>query len=265
MKIDSERVSVSIIDESLKDEVLRAEPGPGVNLEIALFCLPEILDHPDCGRYRDAVARIFSRPNFRGSLHGPFFEMAYHSRDPEVVKVVERRMRQSIGIAGDVGALFLVAHSTYNPLERRPGYEEKWLDRSRAFWERMVREAESRKVTIVLENIFDDRPDMQKALVRKIDSPRFRACVDTGHVQIWGKCPQPEWVRVLSKDLAYMHIDNNHGGWDEHLAVNDGVVNVEEVLRACEEHAAQPQYVIEVRRREAADASLAYLRERGWL
>lgn len=265
MAIDRDHLSVSIIDESLKEEVFRADAGSQYNLEVALFCLPEILDHPDCGRYRQAVAKIFQRPGFKGSLHGPFFEMAYHSRDACVSEVVRKRMRAVLEIAADVKARFLVVHSTYNPLDRRPGYDEKWLERSLAFWHPIAQEAGKRGVTFVLENIFDDRPDMQKALVRKVDSPFFKACIDTGHIQVWGKCSQGEWIRTLGKDLAYLHIDNNQGQWDEHLAIDCGVIDFKEFFRTCEAEKVEAHFTVEVRRREDAASSVRFLSAQGFL
>ena len=70
----------------------------------------------------------------------------------------------------------------------------------------------------------DETPDMLKKLVRAVNSPYFKICLDVGHAYIFGKISLEDWVKRLGKDLAHVHLHDNAKVFDEHLGLGRGTI-----------------------------------------
>ena len=73
-----------------------------------------------------------------------------------------------------------------------------------------------------------------KRLVREIDSPNLKVCLDTGHANLF-KDDIGEDVRLLGEDLACLHVHDNKGNWDQHLIPYQGNIEWNGFLSALKE------------------------------
>lgn len=73
------------------------------------------------------------------------------------------------------------------------------------------------------------------ALVDAIGPQVSGVCVDTGHANIGGELGAAKAIRMAGPRLITTHLQDNHGGSDEHLAPGDGDIDWDEVAAALRE------------------------------
>ena len=117
--------------------------------------------------------------------------------------------------------------------------KEKTLEINVALFTRLVEYAEKYNVTVCVENLpFTDisisTVQEVKRLVRKINHPNFKVCLDTGHANIFHNDLAAD-VRLLGNDLVALHVHDNNGRGDQHLLPYMGTIKWEEFLSALKE------------------------------
>ena len=55
-------------------------------------------------------------------------------------------------------------------------------------------------------------------------------CLDPGHTFAFGDAPLKTWVNALGKYLGQIHLHDNHGEEDEHLALGKGSIDFQPVF-----------------------------------
>jgi len=194
------------------------------HLEIQDFILPENLDK-HAGKIVKGYTKLLAP--FKGTLsvHGPFKELMLSSADRHAQNLAHRSLSRALLLGGELGCRLMVVHSCYNPKIPYAGYRESWLDQASFFWDRLLPHCERYGVVVALENIFDRTPGPMIRLLNRFKSPFLRACLDTGHVNIFSNLPISEWIYSLGDYLVHFHIHDNHGMNDEHLPPGQGNIN----------------------------------------
>lgn len=147
-------------------------------------------------------------------MHAPFNELHPAAIDPEVLAVAYKRYGQAYETARQMGIRKIVVHSGWLP----DVYMKSWhMERAVEFWQTFIEGKGD--IEIVIENVLDDEPRMLAELIRKVNRPNIRACLDIGHAECVGEVSLEEWVDVLAPYLGHFHVHENHGADDEHLAL----------------------------------------------
>ena len=121
----------------------------------------------------------------------------------------------------------IVIHDGYVPFVYFP---EWFVEQSVAFWRGFLPEVPE-DMTIALENVMDDGPDMLAAIMKGVDDPRLGVCLDVGHANTTvSKTPPMDWIAPLSPWLRHVHIHNNFGEWDLHNPLGEGNIPMAQVL-----------------------------------
>ena len=105
--------------------------------------------------------------------------------------------------------------------------------------------------------------ELFRILLDEVNSPRLKICLDTGHANIYSKIPIKDWIGCLGKDIPYMHVDDNLGDIDNHLAAGDGNINWTEFSESIKEADIYPQIVFEGVTLENTMKSIDYFRKEG--
>ncbi|MBN2372246.1 sugar phosphate isomerase/epimerase [bacterium] len=259
MKIRKDRLFFSITDEKLKDKLLDLDIN--LNVEVPLFCIPDILDGP-WESYVKKIKSVLESKGLACGMHGPFYNLEYHSRDPMVRGVADYRMRQGLRIASALNSEYIVFHSTYSQLAAIKEYYRKWPSEAIKGLEPLAEDAEKRKIPMVIENIWDDRPDALKGLLAILKSDFVKICIDVGHINLFSKVPIRTWFEELSEDIIHFHIHNNFGVIDDHNAMTDGSFDFEKFFNLVDLFNIDATYTIEVEKLKSVEDSIQYLRDK---
>ncbi len=200
------------------------------HLELQDFILPDNLDI-HARKIIKGYERILR--NYRGSLslHAPFKELYLSSMDRQVQDLALRRLTQTLHYGNELGCSIMVVHSCFNPLMNYPGYLDDWVNNAVWFWEKFIPLCERQKIVIVLENVWDRTPLSLVRILKRLQSPYLKACLDTGHVNIMSALPIEEWIASLEEYLFHFHIHDNHGVEDEHLLPGRGNIDFSWLVR----------------------------------
>ena len=98
-------------------------------------------------------------------------------------------------------------------------------------------------------------------LMQKMGDERFGICLDIGHAHAFSNQSAVDWVEILSDDVTYVHIHDNHGSKDGHLSLGQGNLPLRRVLTALEKYAPNAIWALET----DASQSLKWLEKNGFL
>ena len=211
----------------------------GLGVEIAEYCTAWNMDreYPQTDeRLRGALAG-----NPRRILHGPFNELFPCAIDPEARDLAARRYRQAIALARDYGADKVVIHAGFNPWLYYPVW---FREQSAVFWREFL--AEDPGVEIVLENVLEQEPEWMTDILRAVDSPRLRLCLDVGHVNAYSPVDAAQWLRRCAPWISHFHLHNNNGTRDAHDPLFRGSIPMEELLTLAGELCPEATFTLEL-------------------
>ena len=140
-------------------------------------------------------------------------------------------------------------------------YPEWFVEKSVEFWREFLPQVPAGMV-LCLENVMEPSPQIPVDIIRQVDDPRLRLCLDVGHANAeLSRTPVMEWVEVCRPYLRHLHLHNNAGGGDLHDPLKRGTIPMEQVLHALarEEHLT---YTLETLQ---AEENVRWLLEKGFL
>ena len=221
----------------------------GLGVEIAEYCTAWNMDreYPQTDEHlRGALAG-----NPRRILHGPFNELFPCAIDPEARDLAARRYRQAIALARDYGADKVVIHAGFNPWLYYPVW---FREQSAVFWREFL--AEDPGVEIVLENVLEQEPEWMTEILRAVDSPRLRLCLDVGHVNAYSPVDAAQWLRRCAPWISHFHLHNNNGTRDAHDPLFRGSIPMEELLTLAGELCPEATFTLELPNAESSAREL---------
>lgn len=221
---------------SIADDAPQTAKDYGLGLELAQFCTAAFLDSPekagelfpqDCARYLSSSLAACLSSSDRFVLHGPFNELCPAAIDPLVLEITEKRYRQAIDRAVSLGCPKLVLHAGFVPLVYHP---EWFVSRSVLVWKRLMREVPE-TLTVCLENVMEPDETMLLEILRQVDSPQLKLCLDLGHANTAAsRKPPVQWLRACAPYLSHVHLHNNDGVRDLHAPLDQGAMDIAGLL-----------------------------------
>ncbi len=237
----------AILAEKLK-QVIQLKISPEIYFDA------DFLDAPDTSRL--AMVSDALQDNSLGcTIHGPFMDLCPGAVDKQIRRISLKRYQSLMQIAGQFSPQVVVFHPGYDDL-RYGENRELWLYNSLATWNTVLEDAEKYGLTLALENIFEKDPRLLAKLLKTVNSPRLTHCFDVGHYNIFADYPLNDWFNLLGEYITEIHLHDNHGGWDEHLALGEGSIDLPAVFAQLKERNLQPALVIENHQEEQVFLSL---------
>ena len=98
-----------------------------------------------------------------------------------------------------------------------------------------------------------------KETAERVNHPAFGLCLDIGHAHCYSKDPVQQWAQALSPYIRHVHVHDNLGKKDSHLALGEGTIPVQEVFDKLKQK-AECTYTIECSSYEAVMKSYDMLK-----
>lgn len=207
----------------------------------------------------------------RMGIHAPFYGLPLGSPDRKVQAACNERYKQSLDYCAALGGTHMVLHSPLNflgtpfhPFESTSFNMSKILEETMG---EMVRYAESLKIMLVIENIFDRDPALLAALVRSFNSEYVRMSVDTGHAHInykLGAPPVDYFVREGGAHLGHVHLQDTDGFADRHWVPGEGEIRWVAVFEALSQLEHTPRMIVEIMDQSRVRDAVAFFAAHGW-
>ncbi len=235
----------------------------GLGLEIAEFCISENMDL----KFNDVLPHVEYNASMaeEKTIHAPYNELFPQAIDPLVAEVAYKRYIQTLDYCKRFGAKKMIVHANYiESLYFSVWFVQRHID----FWKRLLAERDD-DITICIENVMEMTPDDILAIIKGVDDPRLKMCLDVGHANLTD-IPPAEWLKTCAPYISHYHIHNNFGApkegkrsWgDRHLALGNGIIDMKALLTLAEELTPNATAAIESYEPEA---SVEWLKENGFI
>ena len=196
------------------------------------------------------------------TLHGAFFDVIPFSMDKKIQQISNLRIKQSIEVARKVGAKAVIFHTNYNPFLNTKEYIKSWIKINEIYWSGILEE--NPDINIYLENMFDISPDILLELSERLSRyNNFGVCLDWAHAALTDVEPEI-WAEKLGKYIKHVHINDNDGVGDLHLAWGDGSIKREVFYECYEKYLKGATILIETSPMENKIRSLEILKKEGF-
>jgi sugar phosphate isomerase/epimerase len=196
---------------------------------------------------REDLQRVADALRRRGcgvTLHGPFWGIEPGCLDPLIREVATRRIQQFLDLALVFQPIQMVCHTGFDP-RHHVGHRDFWLEQSHAFWKPMVARAETMKVPLLIENVWEKDPTFHVSLLEGIDSPYFGFCLDVGHQHSFSTSSLLTWLEGLSGYLREIHLHDNDGSHDHHWPIGEGTIDFQRLFELLESRGLRPLLTVE--------------------
>jgi len=237
------------------DDFLKFAEDRGCNLELGTFAYADSFNG-NWRRVMNAHRRALAAFKGKIAVHGVFQDICIHSSDCKIAKVSKQRILNNMIVAECLNAKYVVFHANFNPYVYGELYKSNWIARNAEFWSQI---AEKYPTTVLLENFWEPSPEVLSALLKKVNNPRLKVCLDTGHVNAFSKAPFEEWLARLGAQIPYMHFSDNMGSQDQHLEIGKGNIAWQKLSETIQKHKTHAEVALETETIKKTQASLNYL------
>ena len=217
----------------------------GFGLEIAEYCTAWNMDQQFAAVDSDVREKLTGISHT--VLHAPFNELFPCAIDPLARQLASDRYRQAIDLAKRYGSKKVVIHGGYNPWIYYPVW---YMEQSVVFWKEFLEQDPG--VEILLENVLETEPQWLLEIVKRVENPRLRLCLDVGHVNAYSRIPVQDWVREWTPYLSHFHIHNNDGTEDQHRPLTEGTIPMKALFFQIDELCPDATVTLELMQTEAS-------------
>ena len=212
----------------------------GLGIEIADFCTAWNMDE----KFKETERQLNRKLDGidRRLLHAPFNELFPCAIDKKARELAAFRYKQAIMLAGQYKASKVIIHGGYNPYIY---YHEWYVEQSILFWKNFIKDI-PQTVHIVLENVFEETPEILLNIVKGVNDSRLRICLDVGHVNAYSKVSLSEWIENCKEFISHFHIHNNDGTRDSHSSLEQGSISMNELFCKTEKLCPNATYTLEL-------------------
>jgi sugar phosphate isomerase/epimerase len=251
-----QKVQINIPFSMLYDTHLDAFLTNGLNPEIGLDAAAlDRFTYEDFSR----IAGEFRKKSRSVTLHGPFIDLNAGSPDSAIRRVTEQRFEQLLELVPLFEPKSVVCHAGYDA-KRYDYFKDTWLEKSLEFWFRLASRLAANGSRLMLENVYEDGPEDILPLFEKLSDGEVGFCLDSGHAAAFSQSDLGVWLEVLGPYLGQLHLHDNFGNSDAHLAVGSGIIDFSKIFNYLKKTAdACPIITLEPHRETELWSSLEYL------
>jgi len=204
------------------------------------------------------IAQAFKKEGLACTMHAPFCDLAPGGTDLAVLAATRTKLRKAFELIEIFEPVSIVCHLAYE--ENKHGFkQDEWLANSIETWQELLAIAESHHVSVAFENTYETSPDLHLKLLTSLDSPYAGFCLDVGHVMAFACNSWRDWLPTLLPWLFQLHLHDNSGDRDNHLAIGEGSFDFAGLFGYLRQQKQQPIITLEPHREEGLWNSLKAL------
>ncbi|HEB49774.1 MAG TPA: sugar phosphate isomerase/epimerase, partial [Desulfobulbus sp.] len=178
------------------------------------------------------------------TLHAPFTDLAPGGREARIVEVSRDKLRRAFALIPVFRPRSIVCHLGYEPHRHADRFDE-WLQNSVATWSELVPIAEQTGTRVLFENTYEQGPHGHRRLLEALDTGSAGFCLDVGHLLAFAGTGWRPWLDELEPWLGQLHLHDNDGSSDAHLAIGRGVFDFQGLFDFLRRRDHQPLITLE--------------------
>ena len=245
-------VPFSMLYDTYLDQFLKYALNPEIGIDAAAL---ERFAFADFKR----IAKILHDHSLSVTLHGPFIDLSAGSTDPAVMALTRNRFEQLLNLVPVFKPKTVVCHAGYD--WKRYGYfKAQWIDNCLETWSWLANGLAETGTRLMLENVYEEDPRDMLVLFDRLKDLNVGFCLDCGHLSAFGNSGVKIWLESLGPYIRQLHLHDNHGNNDEHLAMGLGNIDFELLFNYLKSNNISPPIItLEPHQEEDLWPSLEYL------
>ena len=207
------------------------------------------------------IADIFRANGLACTLHAPFFDLSPGGFDKRVVEITRDKLGRAFNLLQVFRPQSIVCHLGFEENKHR-GKFDSWLATALETWRQLLEIADQYNTRVMFENTYETSPEVHKILFEQLDAPNLGFCMDTGHLTAFAHTSWQPWLAELSPWLGQLHLHDNDGAGDNHLALGLGIFDFRELFNFLNKN-HPPLLTLEPHSKEDLWQSLSYIQRTG--
>ena len=207
------------------EENLKLRDKLNIGFEFNDFFIPSLLDDKKALKER---INAYKKIGGYNTIHGVFFDICFDSSDALIRNASYTRARQTLDIAKELGCKKIVFHTNYIVGFNSADYKRMWVEKNAIAYKTFL--SEYSDIEILIENMFDDNDELILKVLKEVNDKRFRMCFDVAHANL-SKESIKDWYNNCKEYISHIHINDNLGDCDSHLALGLGNINYKYVIK----------------------------------
>ncbi len=165
----------------------------------------------------ERISSLLQKRNLRCTLHAPFFDLAAGALDSHILHITREKLRKAFKLIPVFQPRSIVCHLQFE--NNKHGYVyQKWFNNMLETWQELLKIAKRNNTAIMFENTYETSPKYHKHFLSELDSKSASFCLDVGHLMAFSKTRWQNWLPELLPWLGQLHLHDNDGSIDAHLA-----------------------------------------------
>jgi len=193
----------------------------GLNPEIALDS--EALERFSFADFSDIAAQLHKHSRTI-SIHAPFMDLSPGSPDPAIRALTRHRFEQTLELVPLFKPKTVVCHTGYDR-KRYLSLRDAWIENSLEIWSWFGTRIRNEGSLLMLENVYEHGPEDIQILFENLRDQSVGFCLDIGHQVVFSSTSLETWMESLGPYLGQIHLHDNRGEQDDHLALGRGKID----------------------------------------
>lgn len=251
-----EKVQVNVPFTMLYETHLELFITNGLNPEIGFDC--NALERFGLSDFAEIADRLHRR-GLTITLHAPFLDLSPGSPDPAVRELTRHRFEQLLKLLPLFKPQTVVCHAAYD-WQRYSQLKDEWFENSIKTWSWLSGRITDAGGRLMLENVYENGPDEMRILFESLGHKGVGFCMDTGHQAAFSSSSLETWLESLGPYLGQVHLHDNSGQNDDHLALGKGTIDFKAFFQHLKRVKKEPPVItLEPHREKDFWPSLEYL------
>ena len=191
-----------------------------------------------------AVADQLRAHNLPCTLHAPFSDLAPGATDPRIREISRDKLRRAFALLEVFQPDSIVCHLGYDDHKHSYKFDD-WLRHSLDTWNELLDLAAATATPVMFENTYETTPRIHHALFTELASRDIGFCLDVGHLTAYARSTWQVFLDTLLPWLRQLHLHDNHGERDEHIAIGQGCFPFRELFAFLREQHLRPLITLE--------------------
>ncbi len=223
-----------------------------INPEIGLN--GEILGQFKWPRFKK-VAKVLKKEGLSCTIHAPYSDLSLGAIDKKVRRISVERIKKAFDLASLFEARSVVCHTGFD-YRHYVNLENRWLKNAIESMAILLEYASPLNIPLMLENVYELDTEIHKEIFRGIKSPLLGFCLDFGHQNVFSRISLDKWLKDLGDRLGQLHLHDNMGVHDDHLAIGEGILDFDSLFSWLYAHGKTPILTLEPHEEKAVIPAL---------
>ena len=206
------------------------------------------------------LAAILQEHDLSCTLHAPFSDLSPGGFDQKIVEVTREKLARAFGLLPIFKPRSIVCHLGFEENKHAAKFN-RWLETALETWRPLLETAKRYNTRVMFENTYETKADVHKILFEKLNAPHLGFCMDTGHLTAFAHSDWQPWLQELLPWLGQLHLHDNNGTADSHLAPGQGVFDFHKLFEFLRNNQKKPLLTLEPHTLESLWLSLAFIKK----